>query len=98
MAQLEYGDFYKFVASAGIALVAGAFAVPWLFLREPFDLTIDASKLKTLTPIAQSAVMHRQLLVARVLPCLPWVSLVIAMLGLALAIWGLERWHTRQKI
>jgi hypothetical protein len=24
MAQLEYGDYYKFIASAGIALIAGA--------------------------------------------------------------------------
>ena len=98
MAQLEYGDFYKFVASAGIALIAGAVGVPWLFLREPFDLNVDTSKLRTLTPIAQSAVMHRQLLVAHVLPWLPWFPLVVAILGLALATWGLERWHGRQKI
>jgi len=50
MPQLEYGDCYKFVASAGMALVAGAVAVPWLFLREPFDLTIASSKLQTLPP------------------------------------------------
>lgn len=82
MAQLEYGDFYKFVASAGIALVAGAFAVPWLFLREPFDLAIETSKLKTLTPIAQGAVTLRQEIVADILPWLPWVSAVLAILVL----------------
>jgi len=98
MAQLEYGDFYKFVASAGIALIAGAVAVPWLFLREPFDLAIDASKLKTLTPVAQSAVMHRQGIVAGILPFFPWVSGVLASLGLVLVIWGLLRWHKRQQI
>jgi hypothetical protein len=28
MAQLEYGDYYKFIVSAGIALIAGAVVVP----------------------------------------------------------------------
>jgi len=28
MAQLEYSDYYKFIASAGIALIAGAIVVP----------------------------------------------------------------------
>jgi hypothetical protein len=98
MAQLEYGDFYKFVASAGIALVAGAFAVPWLFLREPFDLTIEASKLKTLTPAARDAVMHRQEIVAGVLVWLPLASAVLAILGLVLLICGLVMWYTRQRV
>ncbi len=80
MAQLEYGDFYKFIASAGIALLAGSIAVPWLFLREPFDLAIDASKLKTLTPVAQSAVAHRQEMVGVILPLLRWVSAGLAIL------------------
>jgi hypothetical protein len=98
MAQLEYGDLYKFVASAGIALVAGAFAVPWLFLREPFDLTIDASKLKTLTPVARDAVMHRQEIVAGILAWLPWASAVLAILGSVLIICGLAMWYRRQRV
>lgn len=98
MAQLEYGDFYKFVASAGITLVAGAFAVPWLFLREPFALTIDASKLKTLTLIAQGTVMHRQLIVAGILSSIPWVSAVLAIAGLVLTICGLVMWYRRQGV
>jgi hypothetical protein len=55
MAQLEYGDYYKFVASAGIALIAGAVVVPWMFLREPFDLAVEASKIGLLTPDARTS-------------------------------------------
>jgi hypothetical protein len=69
-----------------------------LFLREPFDLAMDASKLKTLTPIAQSAIMHRQGILAGILPCLPWVAAVLAVLGLILVIWGLLLWYKRQRI
>jgi hypothetical protein len=98
MPQLDYGDFYKFVASAGIALIAGAVAVPWLFLREPFDLTIESSKLQTLTPLAQSVVTHRQALIAGMLPLIPWVSAGLAALGLALVVLGLLLWYSRQRI
>jgi hypothetical protein len=36
MSQLEYGDYYKFIASVGIALIAVAILLPWLFLHESF--------------------------------------------------------------
>ena len=98
MAQLEYGDFYKFVASAGIALIAGAIAVPWLFLREPFDLGIETATLTKLTPIAQGAVTLRQEIVADLLPWVPWVSAVLAILGTILVICGLVLWYKRQRV
>ena len=98
MAQLEYGDFYKFVASVGITLIASAFVVPWLFLHEPFDLAIDESKLKTLTPIARGAMTHRQEIAAGILPWLPWASALLAIFGFGLTIWGLAMWYPRQRV
>ena len=74
MAQLEYGDYYKFIASAGIALIAGAVIVPWMFLREPFDLAIEASKIALLTPDAQNIVHARQHLIATTISYLPLAS------------------------
>ena len=68
MAQIEYGDFYKFIVSLGIALVLAAILVPWLFLREPFDLMIEASRLSGLTPTAQQIVLLRQAHLLRLLP------------------------------
>jgi hypothetical protein len=59
VAQIEYGDFYKFVVSLDIALVLAAILVPWLFLREPFDLMIEVSRLSQLTPAAQQIVLLR---------------------------------------
>ena len=38
MSKFEYSDFYKFIASVGITLIALSVFVPWLFLKEPFDL------------------------------------------------------------
>lgn len=96
--QLEYGDYYKFIASAGIALIVGAVAIPWLFLREPFDLAVEASKIGLLTPDAQNIIHARQHLVAVIIGRLPIVSAVMASLGTVLTVIGLCFWYSRQSV
>jgi hypothetical protein len=48
-------------------MVLAAILVPWLFLREPFDLMIEASRLSRLTPVAQQIVLLRQANLLRIL-------------------------------
>ena len=60
MTKFEYSDFYKFIASAGIALIILSAFVPWLFLREPFDLFQTESGISQLTPLAQEVIATRQ--------------------------------------
>ncbi len=98
MAQLEYGDYYKFIASAGIALIAGAVAVPWMFLREPFDLALEASKIALLTPDAQNIIYARQHLIAITINYLPLTSGLMAAAGTVLTGLGLYQWRSRQSV
>jgi hypothetical protein len=98
MAQLEYGDYYKFTASAGITLIAGAVLVPWMFLREPFDLAMETSKIALLTPDAQNIIHTRQHLVAAAIHYLPLASGLMAITGLALTAYGLFSWRSRQSV
>jgi hypothetical protein len=98
MAQLEYGDYYKFVASAGIALLAAAFFLPWMFLREPFDLAIEASKLALLTPEAQGIIRERQHLITISIEAIPYVSGCFGVLGFFMTGLGLRKWNERQSI
>src|SRR5271169_4371307 len=98
MAQLEYGDYYKFVASSGIALLVAALLLPWIFLREPFDLAIEASKIALLTPDAQNVVRERQHLIATIIDSIPYVSLFLGVVGLFVTGLGLVKWHERQSI
>jgi hypothetical protein len=98
MAQLEYGDYYKFVASAGIALLAAAVLLPWMFLRESFDLAMETSKLALLTPDAQNVIRERQHLVALIITWIPKISLGIGSVGVAMTTLGLFKWHQRQSI
>jgi hypothetical protein len=98
MGQLEYGDYYKFIASAGIALIAGAVVVPWIFLREPFDLAIEASKIALLTPDAQNIIHARQHLIATTINYLPLASGLMATVGATLTGLGLYPWRFRQSV
>lgn len=98
MAQLEYGDYYKFIASAGIALLAGAVVIPWMFLREPFDLAVETSKIGLLTSDAQNIIHTRQHLIAVTINCLPLTSGLMAAAGTVLTGLGLYLWHTRQSV
>lgn len=98
MAQLEYGDFYKFVASAGITLIAGAVVMPWMFLREPFDLALEASKIPLLTADSQSIIHARQHVIALVVSSIPKVSIALAASGTFLTGYGLISWHRRQSV
>jgi len=76
--------------------VLAAVLVPWLFLREPFDLIIEASRLSQLTPAAQQIVSRRQADLQLLLPIVPWFFLVSLISGTVLIIKGLAKWHERQ--
>jgi len=98
MAQIEYGDFYKFVVSLGMALMALGALLLWLFLREPFDLFIESSKLAGLTVTARNLVLERQNFLASFLPFVPWLALLSAVAGAILTGLGLKNWRDRQVV
>lgn len=98
MSQLEYGDYYKFAASAGIALLVAAALLPWAFLREPFDLLLQTSKIALLTPEAQRLIYKRQHLVDVIVDIVPWISVALAVAGGFLTGFGLIKWRYRQTV
>jgi hypothetical protein len=98
MPQLEYGDYYKFRVSVGIALVVVAVFVPWLFLRESFDLLLDSNQLLHLTSTAQIILGERQHLLASIFRIVPWVSGSTFLIGISLAVNGLYQWRKRQAV
>ncbi len=93
--KFEYGDFYKFIASLGIALISLAILAPWLFLREPFDLFLSSDELLELTPLAQSIIEQRQLLMVVIIRIIPWFSVIVFGLGLIIFILGGSLWLNR---
>lgn len=98
MSQLEFSDYYKFAASAGIALLVASALLPWAFLREPFDLLLEASKIALLTPEAQGLIHKRQHLLDVIVYIVPWISGALAIAGAFLTGFGLLKWRHRQTV
>ena len=98
MPQIEYSDFYKLTVSVGIALIIVAVLLPWLFLREPFDLLLDSGQLARLTPSAQIIIADRQHLVERIFRLIPWITGSTFLAGISLAVIGLYQWRRRQVV
>jgi hypothetical protein len=69
-----------------------AIGLPWLFLREPFDLLVAVSKLNSLTPLARDVVLHRQWLIAGIIRFIPYASSASGIAGIGLTLYGLIGW------
>lgn len=98
MTKLEYDSFYKFIVSLGVALISFAAIVSWLFLREPFDLLIDTTKLSELTPTAQKVIVYKQVIISKILHVVPWISLGFLVVGIVVILIGLYLWHDKQMV
>lgn len=94
--KFEFGDLHKFTVSVGLVVVSFALIVPWIFLRDDFDLLLTKEQLSGLTPIAQSTIIKRQSIVENIIIIIPWVSVISLFTG-ALAIgYGLRKWSKNQ--
>lgn len=98
MEKIEYGDLYKFLASLGLALIVLAVVAPWLFLREPFDLQLEAGKLDGLTEGARSLILYRQQVTIALVRSVPWISGVLLLLGSTSLVAGLLGWKRSQGV
>lgn len=96
MTKLEYGDYYRFLVSVGIALIVVALLFPWLVLSEPFDLLVTSAQLRELTPDARELILRRQSSTSLLVGVIPWVSGVLAVAGILFVVVGLRHWRRRQ--
>lgn len=98
MGPVEYSDYYKFVVSVGIALIIVALALPWAFLREPFDLSFDTAKISSITPQAKALILQRQGTLLWVWRWIPWLTGLLLASGVYAACFGLWKWRARQLV
>ncbi len=97
MDKIEYSDINKFLVSFGLTLIVVACLLPWLYLREPFDLVIEKAKINELTEEAQRIISVRQSFISKTIDYVQFVSLGFSALGLISIITGLRRWYIKQK-
>ena len=94
--KFEFSDIYKFIVSLGVVLISLSVLVPWLFLKEPFDLLKTQAELAAVTEIARAAILRRQESVAIILRFIHWFSAVGCICGAAFIYVGLKKWYANQ--
>src|SRR4051794_31679801 len=95
--KIEYGDLYKFTVSIGVLLIGLAFALPWMILRESFDLLVPANNWVSYTPTAQSALHQRQQLIDWYSHWALWISAGLLIVGIGAVLTGLVFWWRRNQ-
>jgi hypothetical protein len=98
MSQFEYNDLNKFFVSVGVFLIGLTFLLPWLFLKENFDLLVKVEDLNKLTSSAKSIIEHRQSLIGTYSIVIPIVSIVSFLIGGFLIFKGIRGWRKLQII
>lgn len=98
MEKLEYSDLNKFLVSVGVTLIVISVLLPWLYLREPFDLLLQQDQISKLTKEAIQIVTNRQHFVAGFVNYIFKVSVGLFSIGLISIIFGLIRWWKNQRI
>ncbi len=98
MTKIDFSDFYKFIVSFGLILLSLAIVIPWLFLRETFNISISKTELSQLTPLAQELIVYRQYSVLWLMRNVVWLSGFIAFIGFIIIGIGLIQWHKRQTL
>ncbi len=96
MTKVEYSDLYKFMVSMGLALIVVSVGVPWLFLREPFDLLTSQQAIVELSPSAQSILERRRDWIELIVNWWWVLSLVFLFTGIILVAVGFELWRRNQ--
>ncbi|MCB9421979.1 MAG: hypothetical protein H6667_19420 [Ardenticatenaceae bacterium] len=98
MNKLEYSDLYKFLVSLGIVLIGLALVVPWLFLRESFDIFVTVSEIANLTVTAQTLLIHRQKVALWFIRNVWWISILLSVFGFTSLGYGIGFWIRKQRL
>jgi hypothetical protein len=96
--KVDFGHFYKFLASTGLVLLGLSVGVPWFLLREQSVLLVDEEQLTKLTDPARRAISARQVDYLWLVNNYRWISGGLALAGSALLLSGLVGWWNRQKV
>jgi len=98
MENINYHDFYKFLVSLGVILIGLALLIPWLFLKESYNLNFNEIDLNSLSNISKEIINIKQSYLLLFARSIPWISVSFLFLGLSLVILGLLKWYKKQKL
>lgn len=82
--KFEYGDLYRFIVSAGIALITLSLLTAWGFLSTPIDTLLSDVILNAPGIEAKELISVRRYYVGTAIRVVPYTSGILFILGLTL--------------
>lgn len=98
MLSTDHSHLRKYLATLGVAIVAGVLSFSVLMLGVQEELLVKESELRTLTASARSTLTRRQEYLEIATIALPWFVLLGFIVGGGVAVYGLVGWARRQVI
>ncbi len=96
--KVEFSDLYKFKTSIGLILIGLGIILSWLFLKQDSELLISYEEYYNLIPQSKTLFDKKLSLTSDIIAFLPYISLLLIIVGIILTILGYCKWNTKQKI
>lgn len=96
--KFEFGDLYRFIVSLGVIFIASAFVIPWLFLKESFDVLKSQQGISHLSDTASNIISKREGLILFAYNHLSTYFFISLFIGLSLVCYGLKKWRSNQLV
>lgn len=96
MKKVEYGDFYKFLASLGVTIIGATLLLAWLFLKEPFTWISQIAQISNLDNKTQMILEQKQNLLLRFLNFFDYFIVGALVIGLLFLCIGIFLWFRIQ--
>lgn len=97
MQKVDYGDINKFLVSMGLILISLSLISPYFYLKEEFGIFIEPSTIDKLKEPIKKILLEKQKFIIYIQTLIPWISIILFILGSMSAIIGLKRWFVRQQ-
>jgi hypothetical protein len=98
MNNVDFSDINKFFTSLGLILIGLALFFPWYIHQNINILLIEKESLNKTTCIAKNVLQNQQEYLFTLNKCLPFIMVILIIVGIALIIFGLINWKARQKV
>lgn len=96
MVKVEYGDFYRFLASLGVTIIGATLLLAWLFLKEPFTWINQIAQISNLDNKTQMILEQKQNLLLQFLNFFNYFIVVALVIGLFFLGIGIFLWFRIQ--
>ncbi|MFY7671579.1 hypothetical protein ACOSP6_10895 [Tenacibaculum sp. MEBiC06402] len=95
--KVEFSDLYKFQTSVGLLIIASAFLIPWLFMKQDIGLLISRAEYNSLIPDSKDLVDDKIVFGTIIIKTLPWISGFLFLVGSIITGRGIVKWKEKQR-